>query len=396
MRRGGPGRRFLVASAVLLGALTAASGARAQAASPEPDEAAVLATLPFLEAVSPGAVFVDLAPEDAHRRLPLQLDTGASSSMLTPDLARELGVRVRRSKRTPYRRSTRLGRDLEFFVADRRGETGFGLLGGNFLAAYVVEVDWGARRVRLLDPARFEVPETTSAPDEAVLPARMVGNRPVVEIGVGGATIPVLLDTGASFGVLLGAEVAERLGIRGRTAPGLRAVGVKGPIDVEFVLLEEVALGALVFGRVPWVVAPEGWRQQATANDSLVGQDLLATCTLRVDYPRRRVWLRRREGAAPRFLGASWPSVQRSGALLYRRGEQIFVGVVLPDGPAACRGMRPGDVLADVDADAPGFDPEEAHARLAGDAPLRVRRAVGGGRSRTLVLEPPATSTDRP
>lgn len=398
--RRGPGAPAALAAALLAAGLAGAAHAGAGAgATPgaeaaatgaaEPEPAAVLATLPFLEAASPGAVFVDLAPEDAHRRLPLQLDTGAASSVLTPDMARQLGVRVRRSKRTAYRRSTRLGRDLEFFVADRRGETAYGLLGGNFLAAYVVEIDWSARRVRLLDPERFRVPEAVAAEDEAVLPARMAGNRPVVTITLGGAPLEVLLDTGASFGVLLGAEAAGRLGVRARPAPGLRAVGVRGAIDVQFALLDEVGLGGLLFGPVPAVVAPEGLRQQGTANDSLVGQDLLATCTLRIDYPRGRIWLRRREGAAPRFLGASWPSVRRSGALLYRRGDQVFVGVVLPEGPAARRGVQPGDVLVDVEGDAPGSDPARAHALLAGDGPVRVRRATAGGRPRTVVLEAP-------
>jgi predicted aspartyl protease len=67
------------------------------------------------------------------------LDTGASKSVLTPRVARQLGVSVRRTKNTPYRRATRLGRDLSFYIDTRRTDTAsrtgweYGFLGGEFL-----------------------------------------------------------------------------------------------------------------------------------------------------------------------------------------------------------------------------------------------------------------------
>jgi hypothetical protein len=52
--------------------------------------------------------------------LVLLLDTGASFSVFTPLAARAAGVSVRRDKSSPYRRATRLGRDLQFYVDARR------------------------------------------------------------------------------------------------------------------------------------------------------------------------------------------------------------------------------------------------------------------------------------
>lgn len=389
--RGGSHLAALAFASALAGPLGVAG---VPAAAQEPPAEAVVAELPFLDRGSPGSVHLDLAPEGALRRLPLQLDTGAATSLVTPPVAREIGIRVRRAKRTPYRRATRLGRDLELYVRERPGEPvepeGFGLLGGNFLGHYVVEVDWAKRRVRFLDPERFEVPARTADPDTVVLPARMHGRRPVVELELAGELLPVLLDTGASFGVLLGREVAQERGVRSDAAPGLTAVGVDGTIPVEFARLAEVALGRLRFRDVPAVVAPEGLRQHGPANDSLVGQDLLATCLLRIDYPRGRVWLRRRPGVAPRFLGADWRLVRESGAVLYRRGDVIFAGVVLPGSPASARGLAPGDVLVEARADAEDFDPTRPHTWIASAEPLRVRRVDARGRSQTLSLEAPA------
>ncbi|MCH6568251.1 MAG: nucleotide exchange factor GrpE, partial [Nitrospinae bacterium] len=92
----------------------------------------------------------DLAPQGRGKRFPLIVDTGATWSVITPLMARELGVRVRRVKQDPYRRATVLGRDLQFYVDTQSSDTGsktgweYGLLGGQFLAAYVVEFDFDA------------------------------------------------------------------------------------------------------------------------------------------------------------------------------------------------------------------------------------------------------------
>lgn len=86
------------------------------------------------------------------------LDTGAAGNVMTPRYARALRVTVRRHKSTPYRRSTILGRDLQFWIDTHSSDTASrmgletGLVGADFLREYVVEVDYAARRVRFLEP----------------------------------------------------------------------------------------------------------------------------------------------------------------------------------------------------------------------------------------------------
>jgi len=189
-------------------------GTRTSAEEPAPE--AVLAVLPFLDFPEPNRIIVDLAPEGSAKPLRLMLDTGASHSVMTPPAARELGVQVRRIKQDPYRRPTRLGRDLLFFVDARVTDTGsktgweYGLLGGNFLADYVVELDFPAHRVRLLDPKRYAVPPATSAQEEAVVPLRVVGQRPGVEVTLNGKNFVVMLDTGAPWSAVISGELARR------------------------------------------------------------------------------------------------------------------------------------------------------------------------------------------
>jgi predicted aspartyl protease len=368
------------------------SMAAAQAEGPPP--AAVVADFPFLDSPDPSSIVIDLAREEGARPFPLVLDTGASFSTLTPRLARELGVRVRSTKRSPYRRATRLGRDLQFRVDARRGDmasqTGreFGLLGGNFLVEYVVEIDFPRRRVRFLDPDHYAVAEQTAAPDETVLPLRLVSNRPIVEVEIEGNPVKLLLDTGASYGVLIGGSVARAVGLESHPAPGLSAAGVMGEIGVEFAEARSVRVGSLEFRDLPVIVAPRGLYQQGTANDSLIGFDLLSQLTLRIDYPRKRAWLRRESGAIPIFLGADYTLVRASGALLYRTEDSIFAAVILPGGAADRIGLEPQDVLEGFDPSDEAFDPASPHRAIAGQGPVLVRRRGESGHWRLLSLPP--------
>lgn len=185
--------------------------------APEPTEEAVIGVLPFVPGY-PTRVMVDLAP-DGQKPFVMKLDTGAAQSVLTPGMARSLGVRIRRLKRTPYRKGTRLGRDLQFHVdtktSDTASKTGFeyGVLGGEFLDDYVLELDYPGERVRFLDPKKYRVPEETEAPDERVVKFKRAGTRILTEIEIGGKSALVVLDTGAPNSAILSGNVARKLGI---------------------------------------------------------------------------------------------------------------------------------------------------------------------------------------
>jgi hypothetical protein len=155
--------------------------------SPEPAADAILAELPFEAWHETNRVVLNLAPV-GQKPFRLMLDTGANTSVITPRMARSMGVSVRRLKNSPYRRATRLGRDLQFLVNTRRSDTAsnvgfeYGLLGCDFLDDYVVEIDFPQRRVRFLDPKRYVLPEQVSAPDKHILRLRRIDTRIGAEI----------------------------------------------------------------------------------------------------------------------------------------------------------------------------------------------------------------------
>lgn len=320
------------------------------APSSDPSADAVIGEVPFLASEESNRIFVDLAP-DGYPEFRMMIDTGATDSVLTPRYADKLGVNVQRAKDTPYRRATRLGRDLQFWVdvrsSDTASKTGweYGLLGGTFLREYVVELNFAARRVRFLDPERYRVPENVEPENEAVIPIKVVSNRPLVDVSIGGSAVQVLLDTGAPPTSVLSGAVARKVGINSTPLQGMRGGSVLGPIDVEFAEVESLHLGPSEFAHFPLIVAPKGWYNQASSTDSVIGYDLLSQFTVRIDYPRQRLWLQRRANAEMTYGGVPYAPQRRAGVLVYRNPQGLAVIGLFPDSPATRLGIRLGDVL---------------------------------------------------
>jgi predicted aspartyl protease len=374
-----PGRRLTILL-LLVGGLLAAPSCRA-AGAPEPPAEAVIGDLPFQNGDEPNRILLDLAPEGGTPFV-MMLDTGASQSILTPLMARKLGVTVRRQKSSPYRRATRLGRDLQFWIDTQSSDTGsktgweYGLLGGDFLDHFVVEIDFPRRRVRFLDPKKYQVPEGVDAPDERVLPVKIVGSRVAVPIELGGATLQLALDTGAPDTMILSGPAARKAGIDVDSLPDFGTAGsVLGPVEQRIYEATDLRLAGFSFAPIPVIVAPKGWYNQGLGNDSLLGYDVLAQFVVRIDYPRRRLWLRRATERVTLF-GAEYLPSSEVGAMLIPYAKSFYLVRVEPGGPAARFGLREGDAIV-ADADEPLVVGEVAERIRAGQE-LAVRRREDG------------------
>lgn len=315
----GSPRRLAMPLGLLLVAITlggvGAAGAEQPPGSPsDPPPEALLAELPFHPDAPPGLVVIDLAPPGS-RPFVLELDTGAAASVLSPRVARALGVSIRPHKSTPYRRKTVLGRDLQFWVDTRRSDTGsatfeYGLLGGDFLDDYVVELDYPGRHVRFYDRKKFEVPEQASRPGEAIVAFRKRGTRLVVPIEIDGRRVEALLDTGSGATIIAGSTVREA-GIQPRGALGsVTLLSVVGPTHAKVYRAESFELAGIDFPGQPIVIAPRGVYNLAGPSGCLLGTDTLGHFVVRIDYPRKRIWLRRIEGLPLVLFGEPLPAEQ--------------------------------------------------------------------------------------
>lgn len=341
---------------------------------------AVIATLPFLDVPEPNRIYVDLARPDSPP-FPLLLDTGATHAVMTPLAARAAGVSVRTLKSTAYRRSTRLGRDVQFYVDTRTSDTGsktgaeFGVLGGDFLKHFVFEIDTAARAVRFLDPKRASLAEASAASGEAIVPLRDSA-RPIVDVTIGDHTLAVIADTGAPWPVVLSGAAARSAGIDVDALPAFMPMQtVSGEVDLHFYEAPELAIGGFRFANVPILIAPKGiFGLGAEGNDSVIGYDLLSRFLMRFDYDAQRLWLRR-QSEQVLFAGVDAALSRTSGAYLHPIPSGAYVVAVLPDTPAAERGLRPGDFLA---FEGGARDPETLLRKLSENRSVRVIRTENG------------------
>ena len=294
---GESGRRVCLCSLLLLASVLSAPGA----SGVEPSGESVVASLPF-ETSPPSRVVIDIAPE-GNRPFPIMLDTGAQHSVMTPRAARRLGVTVRAARgNRPYTRATRLGRDLQFHIDTKSSDTGarsfeHALLGTNFLRHYVVEIDYGKRRVRFLDPKKFEVPESPMSPDERVVDALETDSGLAVPFGLRGRKLYALIDTGSPAGLLLSSKNVEKAGIEVDELPqGPTMRNVMGPMDTRILDREPMRFSGFRIPAVQMYVA-DGWFTQSARTGSIVGYPVLRDFVMRLDYERRRVWLRKSPNA---------------------------------------------------------------------------------------------------
>ena len=304
---------------------------------------------------------------------------------------------MRRAKSSPYRRATRLGRDLQFWVQDASSDTGsptgweYGLLGGNFLEHYVVELDFQERRVRFLDPKRYRVPERVTAPDEAVIPMRVTARRPFTTIEVDGKRAQVAIDTGAPSPVYLSGKEARKVGLDPDSLPYFGEVGTTmGDTPGHIGEVNSFRFAGFEFGRVPVVVMPRGWFNMAGSSDSVIGYDVLQQFKLRLDYPRGRLWLERRDDTRVTFLGANYESIRETGVYLGRApGNGWWVLSVIPGSPAERLGLQPGDVIVRRGEELTTSDLEETIQRIEAGAEIAVARHQQAGKWLILTLGRP-------
>jgi len=380
------GVRRLARVFALAALVCAAPGAQAnpKAADGSP-EAALIRELPFEDhAIEMNRIIVNLA-RPGRRPFELMLDTGAQDSVLTPGAAKRNGVSIRRAKTSPYIKDTSLGIPLRFWVdtrwSDQSSGVGweYGLLGGRFLAQFVVELDFDAAVVRFYDPRKFSVPENATGPGEFVVPVRITGNRPFIDVDVGGEKLlQVLLDTGAPGTLMASAEALQKIGLDTGDLPVAgRIQSTRGRVDLKLEESQAVRIGPFDLGEVPMEVFPRGAFNVGGNTDSLIGYDLISQFKVRIDYPNERLWLKRRENTRSTFLGTDVALGRETGAYLSTWREAYKVRFVRPGSPAEAYGLRAGDSFdASADAD-PKLDAEAIAAAIVTGGPLRGSRATG-------------------
>jgi clan AA aspartic protease (TIGR02281 family) len=378
---------------LLVGAGIAQAEKKPQSA--EPPAKALIAEIPW-EGDEDNRIWVDLAPEGNARPFRLILDTGAQASVLTPGAARAQGVRVRRTKDSPYRRKTRLGKDLLFYVDSSSGDFAsdigweYALFGGDQLYPYVFELDFESQIVRFYKSRKYRLPRKVwSTPTEAVLKMRVTANRPFLDIELEGQKLQVLVDTGAPGTLMVSEEQLKKRGISTASLLPFRSIGTtRGKMKQTFFEAKSVKIGPFELKDVPVLVAPRGFYNIGGNTDSVIGYDLLRQFIARFDYDSGRLWLKKREGVPLTFWGVDYSATQKTGAVLAHRGSGYQVVHVFEGTPAASLGVRANDRVSDS---VPGEGPllDRVSQAILEDGELTVKRKRDGAWGEVDLLASP-------
>ena len=109
----------------------------------------------------------------------------------------------------------------------------------------------------------------------------------------------------------------------------------------------------------------------------MIGVDAVRSFVVRIDYGRKRLWLKRTGDPRVTFFGADWAAAKKVGALLTPFRGSVYVNLLAADGPAAKYGLRDGDAIVEaVGQKAPTVD--EIVAKIQGRQELTVARRGEG------------------
>jgi predicted aspartyl protease len=250
-----------------------------------------------------------------HREpVTLLLDTGATRTMLTPDIARRLGLNP--AVDTPRSPIVLLGGqraqmplirlaslavgdavvpDLQVGVFTPLPHTPFidGLLGGDFLQRFTLRLDYARSRLQLTPQVASDPPSglstLTPATVQSIVPIETIGNHILVRAMLNHReAVTLLLDTGATHTMLTPAA-ARRVGLTPAPRALTGALQVVGGHQMRFPL---VPLAALAMGEAVVENLQVGILSTFPGTrtvDGLLGGDFLEHFTLTLDYRGR--WL---------------------------------------------------------------------------------------------------------
>jgi hypothetical protein len=257
--------------------------------------ATVLEEIPF--AMHDGLIWVQVHAAGERQPLDFVLDSGADTSVIHLQTARDLGLRMRRAEKVRGVGSLAAAYPVEDFRAkmglnpvsrsmlavdlsevskacDRRID---GLIGVDFFNRRVVEIDYVARRLRLLESAR-------ERPGDIVLPLEMRRRAFCVPVSVSdGPARWMRLDTGCNEGLILSVR-PTRPG-RSRESAAIGLVRTRRQVDSTTVRLGSETIPAVR------VVLHEGGIFRGESG--LLGNGILCRYNVVVDAVGQRLILRK-------------------------------------------------------------------------------------------------------
>ena len=253
-----------------------------------------------------------------------------------------------------------------------------GIIGYDFIKKFVVEIDYEAKVLRLVDPENFHYEG-----NGVLLPLTII-RTPRVRAGIkppGRAVIEgsFEIDTGHEGTMVINSPFVNRHKLLESLGHGIPTTGrgIGGISRRTSARLENVQLGSYI---VPSTVAglslATAGALSATDNDGVIGNEVLQRFTVTLDYSSKRMWLEPNTHLTDAFASDT------SGLEIESGGDncRVFkVTTVADKSPAAEAGIQPGDELVAIhNVPAPQFTLAQIYQLLTiegAERSLKLKRA---------------------
>lgn len=261
--------------------------------------------------------------------------------------------------------------ELDLAQAAIGGDAGVEMLVGiDMVGGYALDIDYPARRFRLLQSGRQPF-------QGASAPLRVGTDRSfyLTEMWLNGLRLrPMVIDTGDGGTVTLSSDAWRTRGRPETRMTSTMSHGLAGPVVTDLMMLPELRLGTLAARDVPLNVERADGYSSRIGVAGRIGSGLLKRYRLLLDPKAGHMIL------APGPEAAMVPLRSTSGLLVEARDGMLVVLHVMKGGPGEAAGWRAGERICSVDGEAPTGD------WLAGEPGRTVALGLCGGGVRPLTL----------
>lgn len=252
------------------------------------------------------------------------------------------------------------------------------LLGSDVLSCCALDIDYDARRFRLLPSGRM--PFAGESVPLRIGPTTQVF---ISEISVAGRRItPLIVDTGDGSAVTLSQSAWARSGATPARTTTAIAFGLGGAIETDVAILPQIGFGRRSEANVEVRVEAAGGFSDQTGTAGRIGSGLLQRFRVLLDPRAGHMVVSAGQGAG------RMPVRSTSGLLIGHDRGRLRVLHVMRGGPAAAAGWKDGELICTVDGSSVPPDAQgSVDTRWSAGVPGRtVAFGMCDGGRRTLTL----------
>jgi hypothetical protein len=271
---------------------------------------------------------------------------------------------------------------LQFSPPGVEGVQEDGMVGYEFFARFIMQIDYGKRTLTFFDK-RFFDRSTAGTP----VPMALYHQFPEVRGTYAGIPGRFGIDTGARSALLLTRPFAQTNHLRGKAGTGVEAMtgwGVGGPSRSFVTRGGELTLGPVDIGKpVAMLSVDKGGAGGAEGFPNNIGGGILKRYIVSIDYDHNLLYLKPVAGPV-----ADLDSYDRAGVWFNEAEDGFKVIEITRGGPAEAAGLQKDDIVTAVDGvPAARIHLYDLRARLRNDPPgTVVTLAVKGGKDIKVTL----------